>query len=610
MIGLLNEYVDLNRHIHECDKEESNKSIDASKISDKSIVTTPEQHPRKSSNSVFLDIDQLLERNKSNDSSNVQSEIDENQSNASLAETSIQLGSDNNDSLVENSSEADGSADNYGSYYNKKIDWVLQILLKLCETPPLSDSMTEVHIVKAVVQYMCWTKYDMVTHRRAGLILTRISKCLESIMPYLHQSFFPWLRLELDQRLQNSDFASCVPCKTLNNLFTSVIQSFIFTAESGYIEGKVCHTLVAPGAADDATRSIITVGIISLLTCKTLLFNILVTHGGLEVLLQTLETQSSAKDITELFAYAVLSIHLLAQRVDVVSSIDDRPLILDKYQQTNENGEAFDSSKTTSCFYKQCKKEKNLILKFDDGSKIKANKEVIVEANNVFEAMLVGRFSEANQTEVLLPKTSASAMLRIVHYLYGCRRWAGKDGCCRYSPGLIGTSTEFVQPANVIAQYEDDLEMLLELVPLSDKYLLTDLSIFVNRMIVSQCTQSPETKMQTAYRRSLNIFCPTIHNLKHYEDQTSSSVINNQDNILYASTALNVKLVAFLLSGNIPNSTRTKLFWQLVKSDSGISADFVDDVNQIILSSLKAAMLKPKPLIVKQYSSRSKPLQI
>ena len=87
-------------------------------------------------------------------------------------------------------------------------------------------------------------------------------------------------------------------------------------------------------------------------------------------------------------------------------------------------------------------------------------------------------------------------------------------------------------------------------------------------------------------------------------------MINNQDNILYASTALNVKLVAFLLSGNIPNSTRTKLFWELVKSDSGISADFVDDVNQIILSSLKAAMLKPKPLIVKQYSSRSNPLKI
>ena len=541
----------------------------------------------------------------------MQNELEENRSNTSLAETNIQQGSETCDSLPEFSGETDGSADNYSCYYNKKMDWVLQILLKLCENPPLSDSLTDVSVAKAVVQYLCWTKYDLVTHRRAGLILTRISKCLESIMPYLHQSFFPWLRLELDQRLQKSDMASCVPCQTLNNLFTTVIQSFIFTAESGYVEGKVCHTLVAPGAADEATRSIITVGIISLLTCKTLLFNILVTHGGLEVLLQTLEAQSSAKEITELFSYAVLSIHLLAQRVDVVSSIDDRPLKLDKYQQTEEtsNVKTSDSNNATHCFYKHCKKEKDLILKFDDGSKIRASKDVMVAANNVFEAMLVGRFSEANQAEVHLPKTSASAMLRIVHYLYGCRRWAGKDGCCRYGPGLIGTSTEFIQPASIISQYEDDLEMLLDLVPLSDKYLLADLSLFVNRMIVTQCTQNPENKMQIAYRRSLNIFCPTVHNMKDNEDSnTSHFVPSKQDNILFASTALNIKLVAFLLSGNIPNSTRTKLFWELVKSDSGISADFVDDINQIIISSLKTAMLKPKPIIVKQYSSISKPL--
>ena len=123
------------------------------------------------------------------------------------------------------------------------------------------------------------------------------------------------------------------------------------------------------------------------------------------------------------------------------------------------------------------------------------------------------------------------------------------------------------------------------------------------------CTQNPENKMQIAYRRSLNIFCPTVHNMKDNEDSnTSPFVPSKQDNILFASTALNIKLVAFLLSGNIPNSTRTKLFWELVKSDSGISADFVDDINQIIISSLKTAMLKPKPIIVKQYSSISKPL--
>ena len=605
-----------NRNHHDCD-EDTKQCNDASQTSELANGSTTEQasKKRKSTNNVFLDIDVLLERNKNNDNSTGQIEIEDNQSNTSVAEINYLQQNSENDSLAENSTETDGSADNSGVYYNKKIDWVLQILLKLCENPPLSDTLTDVNVVKSVVRYLCWTKYDVVTHRRAGLILSRISKCIESIMPYLLQSFFPWLRLELDQRLQGSDLSSCLPCQTLNNLFSTVYQSFIFTAESGYVEGKVCHTLVAPGAADEATRSVITVGIISLLTCKTLLFNILITHGGLEVLLQTLETQASAQETSELFAYAVLSIHLLAHRVDVVSSIDDRPLKLDKYQQTDEKGDcdqascsSSDSTIASFCLYKQCKKDKNLVFKFDDGSKIKANKDVIVASNNVFEAMLVGRFSEANQTEVCLPKTSASAMLRIVHYLYGCRRWAGKDGCCRYSPGLLGSSN-FVEPSNIISQYEDDLEMLLDLVPLSDKYLLTDLSLLVNRMIVTQCTQNPEPKMQIAYRRSLNISCPTHHNMKGNEMATAHHTLtNNPDNIQYTSTALNIKLVAFLLSGNIPHSTRTKLFWELVKPDNGISADFVDDINQIIISALKVAMLKPKPIIVKQYSSRSKPL--
>ena len=617
LVGLLNEYVGSNRNNHDCDKENIKQCNDASQTFEKTNGITIDQQSKKrnSSNRVFLDIDQLLERNKNTDNTNAQIETEDNQNNISIAETNILPQPSENDSLVESSAETDGSADNSGVYYSKKIDWVLHVLLKLCETPPLSDSLTDVNVVKAVVRYLCWTKYDVVTHRRAGLILSRISKCIESIMPYLLQSFFPWLRLELDQRLQSSDLVSCLQCQTLNNLFTTVYQSFIFTAESGYVEGKVCHTLVAPGAADEATRSVITVGIISLLTCKTLLFNILITHGGLEVLLQTLETQASAKETSELFSHAVLSINLLAHRVDVVSSIDDRPLKLDKYQQTDETGDSdhascssSDSKDASFCFYKQCRKDKNLIFKFDDESKIRANKDVIVAASNVFEAMLVGRFSEANQTEVCLPKTSASAMLRIVHYLYGCRRWAGKDGCCRYSPGLIGSSN-FVEPAKILSHYEDDLEMLLDLVPLSDKYLLTDLSLLVNRMIVTQCTQNPEPKMQIAYRRSLNISCPTIHNMNDNENATAHhTVTNNQDNIQYTSTALNIKLVAFLLSGHIPHTTRTKLFWELVKPESGISADFVDDINQIIISALKTAMLKPKPIIVKQYSSRSKPL--
>ena len=80
---------------------------------------------------------------------------------------------------------------------------------------------------------------------------------------------------------------------------------------------------------------------------------------------------------------------------------------------------------------------------------------------------------------------------------------------------------------------------------------------------------------------------------------------SHDENPLYSSAALNVQLVAFLLAGNIHHHTRVKLFRELANPDSGISADFIDDINQIITSSLKTVMKKPKPIIVKQYSSRT-----
>ena len=609
VVALLNDYVSSNRNNHECRKDDNVSSNDESPVVDKSNTISDKQQKNVTKcGSVFLDVGQILESNKSIENIAVSNELDEQQNSTRIPKTPT---------LNQNSDKTDTSGDNLIETdecdYNKKIDWILQILLRLYENPPLSDSLTDINTAKAVVQYLCWTKYDSVTHRRAGLILSRLSKRIESIMPFLLHGFFPWLRLELDLRLQISDLGSCLQCQTLNSLFTTVYQSFIFTAESGYIEGTVCHTLVAPGAADETSRSVITVGIISLVTCKNLLFNILITHGGLEVLLQTLETQAISKENTDLFSHVVLSLNLLALRVDVVSSIDDRPLKLEKYQQTdgvNELPENLSQSMDVTnnqhtCFYKLCEQEKNLALKFEDGSKIMVNKDVIVAASNVFEAMLLGQFSEASQNEVSLPKTSASAMLRIVHYLYGCRRWAGKDGCCRYSPGLVGTSIKFTIPSSIVSQYEDDLEMLLDLVPMSDKYLLTDLNVFASRMIVMQCTQNPEGKMKLAYRRSLNIFCPSTNNIKKKTGQDMSEMINNDDNATYSSAALNIQLVAFLLAGNIDHTTRAKLFRELANPESGISADFVDDINQIITSSLKTAMKKPKPIIVKQYSPRT-----
>ena len=222
--------------------------------------------------------------------------------------------------------------------------------------------------------------------------------------------------------------------------------------------------------------------------------------------------------------------------------------------------------------------------------------------------MCIRDSSEASQDEVSLPKTSPFAMLRIVHYLYGCRRWAGKDGCCRFSSQQenVSSKTSRDLSSETSPDYEDDLEMILDLVPLSDKYLLTDLNIIVCRMVVKQCTQNPEGKMKIAYKRSLNIVCPTTNNTKNKGAVNyPNSLSKDTEHYLYSSVALHVQLVAFLLAGNIRHGIRVKLFRELAKSDNGISSDFVDDVSQIITSCLKLALQKPKPYVIKEYSPKA-----
>ena len=79
-------------------------------------------------------------------------------------------------------------------------------------------------------------------------------------------------------------------------------------------------------------------------------------------------------------------------------------------------------------------------------------------------------------------------------------------------------------------------------------------------MIVKQCTQNPEGKMKTAYKRSLNIICPTTNNTKNKGNSNNfPTTSNNYNNVIYSSSALNVQLAAFLLAGNIPHEIRVKL---------------------------------------------------
>ena len=50
--------------------------------------------------------------------------------------------------------------------------------------------------------------------------------------------------------------------QNIKSVFTSIFQEFVFAAETGYIEGTVCHALVK---GTDETRTVMTIGIVAII---------------------------------------------------------------------------------------------------------------------------------------------------------------------------------------------------------------------------------------------------------------------------------------------------------------------------------------------------------
>lgn len=79
----------------------------------------------------------------------------------------------------------------------------------------------------------------------------------------------------------------------------------------------------------------------------------------------------------------------------------------------------------------------------------------------VFEAMFSGDFAESNQSGISIKLTSKPAIVALFHYLYGCR--------------------------NCILLRHLDVNTLVELVSLSDKFLVSDFNRTISGRIVRQC---------------------------------------------------------------------------------------------------------------------------
>ena len=258
-------------------------------------------------------------------------------------------------------------------------------------------------------------------------------------------------------------------------------------------------------------------------------------HGTLDLLLDTLEDGGEEEEegggrVSHcIHSLSHLAAHL-GVRVCCSSSLDPGDL----------------QGETLTCSYEVSQLEQDLTLVCDDGTRVKVNKEVISDSCPVFSAMLTGSFTEAERETIRLPGTSGPALSCLLHFLYGCQ----PDLCPQFrrSSG---------QP-----------DTLLELVSLSDKYLLSQLNLSVCHSIIRH-SGSPQHVTQI-YRAALQNNYPVLCAGRE------------------ASLALSI--VSFILVGGIETEVRVQLVRNIVSSD--LSQHLLDDIGKILRSRLQPANIK------------------
>ena len=365
-----------------------------------------------------------------------------------------------------------------------------------------------------------------------ALPLSRLTTNLHCLFPFLLGRHLSRLLLQFSQFSPLSGQERSCDCQSeLAALLVSLQQNLTLLAETGYGEGEICHRLVHPAIGQRDKQNIL-ISASLLVRQKKMLNNILICHDTLDLLLDTLEEEEGEGE-DPVLAHCVLSLSHLAHHLGVTvccstASSQAAPLM---------------GTESGSCSYAESELEEDLGLLCEDGVRVRVNKQVISRSCPVFSAMLSGSFTEAERETIRLPGTSGPALTSLTHFLYGCQ----PDLC----PQLRLTSG---QP-----------ETLLELVSLSDKYLLSQLNLSVCHSIIRHAA-SPSHVVRI-YRAALQNNYPVL--------------------CAGREAALAVSIVSQVLVGDIKAGVREELVRNIVRSD--LSQHLLDDIGKILRSRLELA---------------------
>lgn len=248
---------------------------------------------------------------------------------------------------------------------------------------------------------------------------------------------------------------------------------------------------------------------------KYVLGRLMLNCGGLEILMKLLrgETDLKKRSIKVLCAMASRKLEI-ANPKDVSAGLNRPKIVADKYK-LDEN-----------CV--------NIVtFKLDDGTFLKADRSYLSEKSDFFNRLLNGHFKESTEDEISLHNVELKPLRCLLHLLM----------CVDKSETI---------------EIDLDLDTLLEVIVLSDRYLMVDLCVCLTDC-VEQFKISPET-------------VPIIY----------------QWSLESGTNLLRVESIAFALVENIVDAERFVMFENLF--GLGYSEQLVEDIQKLLVRYLTCWM--------------------
>ncbi|XP_076272904.1 BTB/POZ domain-containing protein Rnb [Rhynchophorus ferrugineus] len=305
------------------------------------------------------------------------------------------------------------------------------------------------------------------------------------------------------------DHGHCVKCFLYFEIASRILQKITEVAESGAGKGDIAHRLLR---GDDAMKRKLVTVIPYVISNRSILGKLMLNCGGLEILIDLFRNDENDDNRRTLKALCHMATYrlLIVNPRDVSKSTNRRKIAADSYSLPRDCGNVV-----------------SFVL--DDGSVVEADRDFLSEKSEFFNGLLNGHFKESSESQVALSKVHTRSFRCLL--------------CLLQSVDL-----------SEVADIDLDLETLLDVIVLCDRYLLMELCVVL-------------TDAVERYKISIDTL-PTIYNWS----------------VESGTNLLRVESVAFALVVEVDEKKRLSMFESLFRL--GYKEQLLQDIQSLLFRFL------------------------